>query len=95
MDGPGAGHVPERLIAACGLYCASCPTYAHGACAGCRALPEANRCHCACCVQRRGLLYCGQCADFPCDALLSGDKATSLSPRWLEWKRTQKSDDNT
>jgi hypothetical protein len=83
------GFVPEQLIGACGLYCASCPAYSAGACPGCRSLPKEKRCYCARCAETHGVAYCGQCASFPCGALLSGRKATALSKEWLEWKLAQ------
>ncbi|HRX58817.1 MAG TPA: DUF3795 domain-containing protein [Eubacteriales bacterium] len=85
-----AGFVPEKLIGACGLYCASCPANSSGACPGCRFLPTEKHCYCARCAETRGIPYCGQCEAFPCGALLSEKKATALSKEWLEWKLAQK-----
>lgn len=86
------GFVSERLIGACGLCCASCPTYSAGACTGCRTLPAEKRCYCSLCAEKRGVAYCGLCKDFPCGALFSHRRTTALSGEWLEWKRAQKHD---
>jgi hypothetical protein len=80
----------DGLIGGCGFYCGSCPTYIKGECAGCRAAHEKGNCFTFDCVQERGLAYCGQCADFPCDELFARERATVLDKNWLAWKRRER-----
>ena len=84
------GVISEQQIGFCGFYCGSCPSCTGGKCRGCSALEPENRCFCARCAVAKGIVYCPQCADFPCDELLSREKATALSKDWLIWKRSQR-----
>ncbi len=78
------------LIGCCGFYCGSCPTYRQGACRGCRAAHAPGDCFTHTCVTRRGLRFCGECADFPCADILTREKATVLDRGWLEWKKSER-----
>ena len=80
----------EKLISKCGFYCGSCPTYVNGECEGCRKQHTAGDCYTFDCVDSKGLVYCEQCIDFPCDDIITKDKATVLDTRWLLWKRSEK-----
>lgn len=80
----------RELIGKCGFYCGSCPTYAAGACAGCRSAHGVGDCFTFDCVDRQGVAYCGLCAQFPCEALFSREKATVLDRAWLAWKKHQR-----
>ena len=82
--------VDARLIGACGFYCGSCPSYTGGSCSGCRDSQKPGDCYTLDCVTKRGLVYCGQCAAFPCSELLTNEKATLLNRQWLLWKRRQR-----
>lgn len=72
-------------IGRCGFYCGSCPDFTQGKCPGCRETPHQN-CYTFDCVDRRGLEFCGQCGDFPCQAIITRPKATVLDKDWLRWK---------
>ena len=80
----------ESLISKCGFYCGSCPTHINGECAGCRQQHTTGNCYTFDCVDSKGLIYCEQCIDFPCDDIITKDKATVLDTRWLLWKRSEK-----
>lgn len=80
----------ESLIGKCGFYCGSCPTYVQGACSGCRTAHAPGDCFTFDCVDQKGLTYCGQCESFPCDSIITREKATVLDKSWLQWKRTQR-----
>lgn len=69
------------LIGMCGFYCGSCPSYARGECTGCRTAHKKGDCFTWDCVSEKGLHFCGECADFPCEALFVRDKATVLDGR--------------
>ena len=67
-------------ISACGLDCEGCPKKVHGACAGCKALDGCvdeweGQCPIHACAKKRGAVFCGACADFPCKEL----------PVWFHW----------
>ena len=79
-----------NLIGKCGYYCGSCPTYISGDCKGCRAAHTSGDCYTFDCVDREGLEYCGQCGKFPCDEIMTREKATVLDKRWLAWKKSQR-----
>jgi len=85
-----SGKVLENQIAMCGFYCGSCPSYTGGSCHGCHALEPKTRCFSARCAETKGLAYCPQCRDFPCDELLTRENATALSKSWLIWKRSMR-----
>ena len=78
------------LIGKCGFYCGSCPTHRTGGCSGCLTAHSRGDCFTIDCTQDRGVEYCGRCERFPCDELLSKEKATVLDPRWLIWKRRER-----
>ncbi|MGC9350128.1 MAG: DUF3795 domain-containing protein [Anaerolineae bacterium] len=70
----------DALVTPCGLYCGSCRFYMGGVCRGCG---TADRAGCAlfdCCRLKRGLRFCTECEEFPCEALR---KSVGLDPRWL------------
>ena len=58
----------HSLIAFCGVDCAACADYTEKKCPGCRqsVRPDGNPCPPVACCQKRGIGFCGQCADFPC-----------------------------
>jgi len=80
----------EALIGKCGFFCGSCPSFAGGACTGCRTAHERGDCFTFDCVDERKLAYCGQCGRFPCDDIMTRAKATVLDKDWLRWKRAQR-----
>lgn len=77
----------DELIGKCGFYCASCPTYASGKCRGCIDEHAEGDCYTRDCVLSKGIGYCGLCEGFPCDAILTRQRATVLDKDWLRWKR--------
>jgi len=82
--------VDPGLLGLCGFYCGSCPSHRSGECPGCLEAHEDGDCFTNTCVRQKGLRFCGECPDFPCDDILSREKATVLDRRWLQWKRAQK-----
>lgn len=70
-------------ITPCGECCTHCPKRASGQCRTCRATggrceewSQSGRCPVYACVEEHGVLFCGLCPDFPCEAL----------PRLLHWR---------
>ena len=55
----------------CGILCSKCKNYKQNMnCAGCRVEEELIAdCPTRICAREKGLLHCGECDDFPCDAL--------------------------
>ncbi len=84
----------EYLIGKCGYYCGSCPTYIKGECKGCRVSHKVGDCFTFDCVDKQGLDYCGKCNNFPCDEIMTKEKATVLDTRWLQWKKSQRGEHN-
>lgn len=80
----------EILIGKCGFYCGSCPTYINKICSGCRTAHMEGDCYTFDCVDKQKIEYCGQCTDFPCNEIMTRDKATVLDKKWLEWKQADK-----
>ena len=58
-------------LSLCGLYCGGCKNYKENFnCMGCRNEKElVNDCPTRACCISRGLLHCGNCAEFPCSVL--------------------------
>lgn len=83
----------QNLIGKCGFYCGSCPTYTKKECSGCRMSHTKGDCFTFDCVDKQKVDYCGLCDNFPCDEIMTREKATVLDSRWLEWKRLQKQKD--
>lgn len=80
----------EKYIGKCGFYCGSCPTYISGECEGCMDAHVTGDCFTRDCVLERGLDYCGKCKNFPCDEIMTREKATVLDRQWLVWKKMTK-----
>lgn len=57
-----------NLLAYCGIYCGGCSNFLQNAnCAGCRTETELiSDCPTRVCAEKKGLLHCGECAEFPC-----------------------------
>ena len=55
----------------CGVNCFSCPDYREGKCLNCRksTWPEGDACPPIACCQKRGIEFCGQCGEFPCQMM--------------------------
>lgn len=79
----------ERLIGKCGFYCGACPTFLKGSCKGCVFEHEKGDCFSRDCVIEKGLNFCGECKEFPCDTILTKPKCTVLDKSWLIWKKGQ------
>lgn len=64
-----------KLLAFCGLYCGGCGSYKENfsvGCKGCRIEPNlVSDCPTIPCAQRKGLLHCGECPEFPCEMMTS------------------------
>lgn len=84
----------SNLIGKCGFYCGSCPTYSKGKCTGCRTAHTKGDCYTFDCVDEQKIDYCGLCKNFPCDEIMTREKATVLDLRWLKWKRLQRGTEN-
>lgn len=76
-----------ELIGCCGFYCGSCPTFIKENCRGCILEHKEGDCFTHTCVTKKGLRFCGECPDFPCDDIITKEKATILDPQWLLWKK--------
>ncbi len=87
MMGEEMDKVALELVGMCGFYCGSCPAYRTGECEGCRKAHSQGGCFTAQCVKGKGLIFCSECIDFPCDQLLVREKATVLDKKWLAWMR--------
>ncbi len=79
-----------ELIGKCGFYCGSCPTYISENCKCCTPQHKSGDCFTRDCVLERGLSFCGECKEFPCQTILSEPKVTVLDKSWLQWKKKQK-----
>ena len=75
------------LLGKCGFYCGACPTYLKGGCRGCEEAHATGDCFTRDCVKGRGLHFCGECPQFPCDTLLTRPHSTVLDRDWLAWKK--------
>ncbi|MBE7003236.1 MAG: DUF3795 domain-containing protein [Ruminococcaceae bacterium] len=82
----------EKQLGKCGYYCGQCPSLLAKECAGCVSGNERGVCYTRDCVLEKGILSCGYCKDFPCRRIQDDPKATLLSPLWLKWKASQKSE---
>ncbi|MBU3210556.1 DUF3795 domain-containing protein [Clostridium algidicarnis] len=78
------------LIGKCGFYCGSCPDYIQCDCTGCRTAHKKGDCYTFDCVDTQQIEFCGTCSKFPCNEIMTRDKATVLDSRWLQWKATKK-----
>jgi len=85
----------NNLTGKCGFYCGSCPTYVEDECTGCRTAHNEGACYTFDCVTNKGIDYCGLCEKFPCNEIMTREKATVLDLRWLEWKRLQRDNKST
>jgi hypothetical protein len=85
----------NNLIGKCGFYCGSCPTYSKGKSIGCRKSHTKGDCYTFDCVDDQKINYCGLCKSFPCDQIMTREKATVLDLRWLKWKRLQRDSENS
>jgi Protein of unknown function (DUF3795) len=62
-------------ISFCGLNCAKCKMFESGDCQGCRSADKnadndcGPDCELASCAKKRGLSYCFECPDFPCEKI--------------------------
>ncbi len=61
----------QEKLGYCGIYCGSCKNFKENAnCMGCRdEQVMLNDCPTRACVTKKGLLFCGECAEFPCSLL--------------------------
>ena len=68
----------NSLIGKCGFYCGSCPTYVEGECTGCRTAHNKGDCYTFDCVDNKNIDYCGLCKDFPCNEIMTREKARDI-----------------
>lgn len=64
--------VPVKPESRCGLLCGSCEYREPCGCGGCIETdghPYHGECPVAICCQDKGLVYCGECSNFPCELL--------------------------
>ena len=83
-------NVDEDAVGKCGFYCPSCPSFTAGNCAGCMNGNKDGDCYTRDCVLCKGISFCGQCKDFPCDVILTKPRSSVLDRDWLEWKKKEK-----
>lgn len=72
-----------EALSYCGVFCGKCGNYKKNEnCQGCRnETILIDDCGIRVCAAKRGLLHCGECADFPCaelDAFYHNGKASNL-----------------
>ena len=84
----------ENLLGKCGFYCGSCPTLRRGACRSCVDEHTAGDCFTRDCVLAKGFTACGECADFPCETIMTQPRCTVLDKDWLRWKRESKTENS-
>jgi len=80
-------NVDAQCLGKCGFYCGSCPTFRMGNCRGCIDEHTEGDCFTRDCVLAKGLTACGECADFPCETIMTRPRCTVLDKEWLRWKR--------
>lgn len=80
----------KQLIGKCGFYCGSCPDYIKGDCSGCCTSHNRGDCYTFDCVVDQDLDFCGTCSKFPCNEIMTKDKATVLDTRWLKWRAAKR-----
>ncbi|MBQ4447482.1 MAG: DUF3795 domain-containing protein [Clostridia bacterium] len=58
----------NELIAYCGVDCSECGDHKSGKCPGCRKTEwkEGEECMPSACCRGKGILFCGECGEFPC-----------------------------
>ena len=76
------------LLGKCGFYCEGCPSYLKSHCSGCLYEHDSGDCFTRDCVIMKGIRLCGECPEFPCDAILTLPRSTVMDKAWLEWKST-------
>ena len=55
-------------LAYCGVDCSACADYIGGKCPGCRMTDRKDDpCMPVACCRGRGIEFCGECPDFPCE----------------------------
>ncbi len=62
----------KTIDSKCGLHCSICEyksTYGCGGCIETNGHPFYGECSLAKCCQEKGVTYCGECKEFPCELL--------------------------
>ncbi|MBQ5896855.1 MAG: DUF3795 domain-containing protein [Oscillospiraceae bacterium] len=80
----------EKLLGKCGFYCVACPTFIAGNCKGCVLEHNKGDCFSRDCVLEKGLRFCGECKNFPCETIMTKERCTVLDKNWLFWKSTER-----
>ena len=80
----------KALLGKCGFYCGACPSCRNGSCKGCGEGQSPGVCFTRDCVMQKGLPFCGACAQFPCDTILTKENCTIPDKSWLRWKKEQR-----
>ncbi len=65
----------------CLLYCGSCRYFMNAECKGCGTESREGCSIYECCRNKRGLKFCSECEQFPCDTL---KQSVGVHPKWLE-----------
>ena len=88
-----------KTMGYCGVDCSACTDLASGACPGCRqsSWPNGDACPPVTCCQRRNILACGMCDEFPCHMMAdfyreskSHERAGELMQRVHQHRMQQK-----
>lgn len=53
-----------NLVAYCGLYCGTCPSYKKGKCLGCHTNEKASWCKIRSCNIQKGISSCAECDEY-------------------------------
>lgn len=77
-------------IATCGVVCEICPRYRIKKCTGCNPNPYCGMPDCA---QEKGLEFCFECGEFPCDRHY-GEKGNLIiyDKKWLDFIKKEVKD---
>lgn len=57
------------MIGYCGIDCTVCPSFKDGSCEGCKTKVHIETCDCPilACAKEKGMEYCSECEEFPCE----------------------------
>mgnify|MGYP003563218347 CR=1 FL=1 len=80
----------EKLLGKCGFYCGACPSFIKGNCSSCFLEHKKGDCFSRDCVLEKGLRFCGECKEFPCETIIKKTKCTVLDKNWLLWKKSER-----
>lgn len=77
------------LIGKCGIHCGACRLYFLNMCKGCLSIyaDEEAKCPYYKCVENKGLDFCGECKEFPCEKHYGA--MAVYAKAFLDWKKEE------